>query len=208
MKIIIGITGASGAIYGLGALKCLKQLGVEVHAIITSTGEKVIEYECGVKKSELEKYAMVHAINDLFSSLASGSHKADGMIIIPCSMKTLGSIANGTGDNLLARTADVMLKERRKLIIVPREAPYNLIHMRNLVTISEAGGHVLPASPGFYHLPEKTSDLISFILGKAFDLLELEHELFPRWENKEKEIGYKRAITEKILEEINVKRIY
>ncbi|MDW7674117.1 MAG: UbiX family flavin prenyltransferase [Bacillota bacterium] len=181
MRVVVGITGASGSIYGVSTVRVLASLGVEVHVVVTETGEKVIKYECGVTRKDLEKYARWHEINDMFAPIASGSFKCDAMVIVPCSMKTVGSLATGVSDNLMARAADVMMKERRKLIIVPRESPLSTIHLENMLKLSQVGVHILPASPAFYHLPKDMSQLISFVVGKIVDSLGLEHDLFPRW---------------------------
>jgi 4-hydroxy-3-polyprenylbenzoate decarboxylase len=181
MRVIIGITGASGSIYGISTLRVLASLGVETHLVVTKTGEQVINHECGVTRKDLEAYAKWHNIDNLFAPIASGSFKTDAMVIVPCSMRTLGSLASGNGDNLMNRAADVMLKERRKLILVPRETPLSSLHLENMLKLSNAGAHIVPASPAFYHLPQDMSQLISFVVGKVIDTLGIDHNLFPRW---------------------------
>lgn len=181
MRVTIGITGASGSIYGISTLRVLASLGVEVHLVVTKTGEKVIKHECGLTRNDLQAFATWHEIDNLFAPIASGSFKTDAMVIVPCSMRTLGSLAAGVSDNLMNRAADVMLKERRKLILVPRETPLSSIHLENMLKLSKAGAHIVPASPAFYHLPQDMSQLVSFVVGKVIDVLGLDHDLFTRW---------------------------
>lgn len=181
-KLIVGVTGASGSIYALNLLQVLVDTGNEVNLIMTEMGEKVLAYECNLRREELPKGVKVHANNNLFSSLASGSSRIDGMIIVPCSMNTLGQIAHGTGDSLLARAAQVTLKERRPLIVVPREMPYNLIFLENMLKLAQAGALILPASPGFYHHPRTIEDLVQHVVGRIMDQLGIEHSLYRRWE--------------------------
>jgi 4-hydroxy-3-polyprenylbenzoate decarboxylase len=187
-KYIIGMTGASGSIYGVRLIEELLKMGNEVHIIITDSGRKVLEYETDytveLLKSHLEQFKgdnKIQDIDDLFAATASGSFRTDGMVVLPCSMATLGEIANGVSKNLLGRSADVCLKERRKLIIVPRETPLNTIHLKNMVSLSEAGALILPAMPGFYHKPETIDDMINFIVGKVMDSLGIENDLFDKW---------------------------
>lgn len=182
--LVIGITGASGAIYAYTLVETLLSLGREVDIIITPTGEKVLAYECGKDINTFSRGVRVHAINNLFSPLASGSFRTEGMVIIPCSMNTLGLLASGTGDHLLARAAQVTLKEHRPLIVVPRETPYNIINLENMLRLAKAGGMILPASPGFYHHPQTVQDLVNHIVGRVLDQLDIEHDLFKRWEGK------------------------
>ena len=181
MRIIVGVTGASGALYGYSLIRYLAHTGIEVHAVYTPMGEKVLHYECGLGLDEVRKYACLHANDDLFSSIASGSFKTKGMVVVPCSMHTLGYLANGGGEDLLTRAADVTLKERRNLVIVPREAPVNAIHLGNMLKLVQSGAVILPASPAFYHHPQTMSDLIAFVLGKIMDSLDIDHQLFKRW---------------------------
>ena len=162
---ILGITGASGAIYAPRLLRHLKDLNVEVHLVITEHGKQVVAYE---------------GQQDLFS-LASGSFRHRGMIIAPCTMATLGKIANGIGDTLLARAADVCLKERRKLIVVPRETPMHAIHFQNQKTLSDLGAIVLPANPSFYLKPQSIDDLVDTVLARVLDHLGLDHPVRHRW---------------------------
>lgn len=181
-RIIVGITGASGSIYAYTLIEALAAIGWDVEVILTWMGEKVLAYECGVETKAFSPGIHVHAIDDLFSTLASGSFRTEGMVIIPCSMNTLGLLATGTGDNLLARAAQVTLKERRPLVVVPREMPYNIIHLENMLRLARAGGIILPASPGFYHFPQSMDDLIRHVVGRVLDQLGIEHALYKRWE--------------------------
>lgn len=189
-KYIVGITGASGSIYGIRLIEELLKSGNEVHIIITDSGKQVLNYETDYTVDLLIKHLeefgsniKIHDIDNLFAATASGSFKTDGMIILPCSMSTVGEIANGMSKNLLGRSADVCLKERRKLIVVPRETPFNTIHLKNMLSLTEAGAVILPAMPGFYHKPETIEDMIDFVVGKVMDTLGIENNLFKKWGN-------------------------
>lgn len=184
MRIIVGITGASGSLYGYTLVRALHQLGIETHLIVTEMGVKVMQYECGIKLEDLKEYATIHSDDNLFASVASGSFKTDGMAIVPCSMNTLGAIANGVGDKLITRAASVVMKERRKFIIVPREAPFSLIHLKNMTTLAEAGVTIMPASPGFYHRPTEIWELINFMVARILDDLGIDNQLIERWGEK------------------------
>lgn len=187
MKLIIGITGCSGVTYGLKLIKACKDLDMETDLILSPTAEKIIEMETDENLEELRDSATrSYNYDEMGAEIASGSVQTDGMAIIPCSMKTLGSIANGISDNLITRAADVTLKEERKLVLVPRETPLNQINLKNMVKLSEAGGTILPAAPGFYHSPESVEDLVNFIVGKVLDQFEIEHGLYQSWEGMEK----------------------
>lgn len=183
-RILVGITGASGSLYGYTLIRALHQLGIETHVIATDMGEKVMQFECGVKLKDLGGYATIHSNQNLFASVASGSFQTDGMVIVPCSMNTLGAIANGVGDTLLSRAASVVLKERRNFIIVPREAPLHLIHLRNMTSLAEAGACIMPASPGFYHKPTEIWELANFMVARILDMLDIDHQLLERWGEK------------------------
>lgn len=183
MRIIVGITGASGSIYGLRLIEVLKRFGCEVHAVVTDSGWQVLDYECGMAKTAFEKKVdMLHDIKNIGATIASGSFFSDAMVVAPCSMKTLGCIANGISDNLLTRAADVTLKENRQLILLPREAPFHAIHLENMLKLARLGVQIIPACPGFYHRPETLDDLINMMVGKICDALKLQHDLFPRWQ--------------------------
>lgn len=180
-RIIVGITGASGALYGYSLVRALHQLGIETHLIITEMGGRVLQFECGISMEALKPYAEIHSNKNLFASVASGSFLTDGMVVVPCSMNTLGSLANGVGDTLLSRAASVVLKERRQLIVVPREAPFHLIHLQNMTRLAEAGACIMPASPGFYHKPKEIWELVNFMSGRILDMLGIDHALLQRW---------------------------
>lgn len=181
MRLVVAITGASGVVYGKRLLEVLEGKS-ETHLIISRAGEKLIEHELETTKRELEKLAShVYDEDDLCAPLASGSFMTDGMVIIPCSMKTLAGVAHGYSENLILRAADVALKERRRLILVPRETPLSSVHLRNLLELSMQGVVIVPAMPAFYHRPKTVEDLVDFVVGKVLDSLGLEHELYKRW---------------------------
>lgn len=187
MKIIVGISGASGVIYGVRLLEVLKKNNVTTNLIVTGAAEKIINLELGKPLKQIKALATVSYRNDnLLAPIASGSCRTDGMIIVPCSMKTLGGIANGFSSNLLLRAADVTLKQHKTLIIVTRETPQNLIHLENMVKLAEAGAIIMPACPAFYHKPKSICDLVDFMIGKILDLLGIEHNLYTRWKGIEK----------------------
>jgi 4-hydroxy-3-polyprenylbenzoate decarboxylase len=167
LRILVCLTGASGAIYGVKTLRALKNLGHEVHLIISKWGEKTLEHETGMKAKELSQEAdFVYDEQDLTAGPASGSFHLDSMIITPCSMKTLAGIAHGYADNLIARAADCSLKEKRPLVLLLRETPVNLIHVKNMQSVIEAGGVVFPASPAFWHRPESIDELLDALVDR------------------------------------------
>lgn len=183
VRIIVGITGASGAVYGLRLIEVLKEAGCEIHAVVSEPGWQVLEYECGISRQEIaSKVDFIHDINNIAACIASGSFKTDAMVVVPCSMRTLGGIANGIADNLLGRAADVMLKEGRKLILVPRETPFNAIHLGNMLKLAQLGVRIVPACPGFYHRPGSLQEVIDMMVGKICDTIGIDHDLFPRWQ--------------------------
>jgi len=186
IKIIVGITGSSGVIYGIKLLYFLKKSEIETHIVLSKWAEKNIEIETDESVVEVKKLASFeYKENDMAASISSGSFKTDGMIIIPCSMKTLASIANGYDDNLISRAASVTIKENRKLVIVPRETPLSQIHLSNMLKLAKIGVTILPAMPGFYHRPKTINDLILHIVGKTLDQFEINNEVFKRWKNNE-----------------------
>lgn len=191
---VVAITGASGSIYGLRLISELLRSGSRVSLLLTDAGRQVLKHEVDLdwstesqqQRHQVQEYFASIAvdsldIDDFWTGSASGSNPADGMIVMPCSMGTAGRIAAGLSSNLLERAADVMLKERRQLILVPRETPFNTIHLENLLRLAQAGAVILPAMPGFYHGPGSISDLVDFVVGKVLDQLALDHELFKRW---------------------------
>jgi len=182
VRIIVAITGASGVIYGKRMLEVLRSKNVETHLIISKAGEKVIEHELDTSKSNLKKLAnYVYDMDDWSAPIVSGSFKTDGMVIIPCSVKTLAGIAHGYSDNIILRAADVTLKEKRKLIIVPRETPLSAIHLRNMLELAEENVTIVPAMPAYYHEPKGIDDLVDFVVGKVLDLLGIKHTLTRGW---------------------------
>ena len=181
MRIILGITGASGAIYGYTLLRLLYTKGIQTDLILTSMGEKVLQYECGIARPDLEKYAVLYDDNDLFAPIASGSCLYDGMVVAPCSMNTLSLMANGLGGTLLTRCASVTLKERRSLILLTRETPLNTIQIENMLSAARAGAVIMPASPGFYQKPKQMSELIAGVVYRVLDQLGIPAEEASRW---------------------------
>ncbi len=181
---IVAITGASGSCYGIRLLEALIAQGLEPHVVVSPAGRQVMAVELG--SGELKDHLGPHGwreedVRDLSSPLASGSFQTPGMVIIPCSTGTLGSVAHGISSNLIHRAAEVCLKERRRLIVVPRETPLSEITLRNMLTLAEAGAHVVPASPGFYHRPASMQDLVDFVVARVLDLMEVPHTLSRRW---------------------------
>jgi 4-hydroxy-3-polyprenylbenzoate decarboxylase len=182
MQIIVGISGASGGIYAVRLLKILGDLNVKTHLVITKNGERIIELETGFSKNEIINLATyLYDIKDLTSPIASGSFRTNGMVIIPCSMKTLAGIAIGYSSNLLLRAADVTLKEKRPLVLVPRETPLSVIHLENMCKAARAGAIILPAMPAFYNKPKSIDELVNYIIGKILDIFEIQHNLYKRW---------------------------
>jgi flavin prenyltransferase len=183
LKILIGMNGASGAIYGIRILQVLSGIkDVETHLIVSAAAERTIELETEFKACDVKAMADYHyPVDDIGATLASGSFLHDGMIVAPCSMKTLAALAHSYTDNLIARAADVTLKERRRLLLLVRETPLHLGHLRNMVSVTEMGAIVMPPVPAFYHKPRAIQDIIDHAAGKALDLFGIEHNLFRRW---------------------------
>jgi 4-hydroxy-3-polyprenylbenzoate decarboxylase len=182
-RLIIAITGATGAVYGVRLLELLRATpGIETHLMISEAGVLNLHQELDMKRKEVEALAhVVHNVRDVGAAIASGSFQSDGMIIAPCSMKTLASVAHGFADNLIARAADVVLKERRRLLLMVRETPFNLAHLRNMTAVTEMGGIIFPPLPGFYHKPQSIAEMVDHTLGRVLDLFDIEHTLTPRW---------------------------
>ncbi|MBX7243986.1 MAG: UbiX family flavin prenyltransferase [Candidatus Sumerlaeaceae bacterium] len=196
-RIIMGVSGASGAIYGRMLLDELEKLGTEIHLIVSPTSHIVMREELGITfpadRFDPSKFLgrkvkpgqiVLHNDADLAAGPASGSFRSAGMVVCPCSMKTLGSLASGTGSSLVTRAADACLKERRRLVLVPRETPLNLIHLRNMTTLTEAGAVILPAMPGFYHRPTTIEELARHLVLKILDSLGVEHHIGYRWKDE------------------------
>lgn len=183
MMIVVAITGASGVIYGIRLLEVLKDLKIENSLIISDAAKTVIKSETDWELESIKKLAdNYYEFDDLTASINSGSFKFDSLAIVPCSMKTLSSIANGYGNNTITRVADVSLKERRPTVIVPRETPLRTAHIKNMLTLSQEGAIILPAMPGFYSNHNTVDDQINFVVGKILDSLDIENNLFKRWE--------------------------
>nr|WP_246542039.1 UbiX family flavin prenyltransferase [Collimonas antrihumi] len=180
---IVGITGATGVIYGVRLLQLLRDIpGVESHLMISDAGVLNLHQELDMRRKQVEALAHVaHNVRDIGAAIASGSFQSDGMIIAPCSMKTLAAVANGLSDNLITRAADVVLKERRRLVLMVRETPFNLAHLRNMTSVTEMGGVIFPPLPGFYHRPQSIAEMVDHTLGRVLDLFAIQHTLTPRW---------------------------
>ena len=187
-RIVVGISGASGVIYGVRILELLRETNFETHLIISKAGRLNIEIETNYKPEAVEEMAeFTHDYRDMAAPLASGSFLTDGMVVVPCTIKSLSAIANSYNENLLVRTADVTLKEKRKLALVVRETPLHVGHLRLMTMAAEMGAHLLPPVPSFYHQPETIDDIINQTIGKVFDYLGIQHELFTRWGEERKE---------------------
>ncbi|NML60570.1 UbiX family flavin prenyltransferase [Massilia sp. RP-1-19] len=182
-RLVVAITGATGAVYGVRLLQQLAATpGVETHLVVTDAAALTLHQEMGMQRRDVEALAhVVHKNRDIGASIASGSFQSDGMIVAPCSMKTLAAVAHGLSDNLVARAADVVLKERRRLVLMVRETPFNLAHLRNMTAVTEMGGIVFPPLPSFYHKPASIEEMVDHTVGRVIDLFGLEHGLAPRW---------------------------
>jgi polyprenyl P-hydroxybenzoate/phenylacrylic acid decarboxylase-like protein len=183
-RIIVAITGAAGSVYGVRLLEELrKNQAVETHLIVSRAGFLNVATEINMRRGELESMAdVVHSDRDIGATIASGSYKTDGMIVAPCSMKTLAAIATGLADNLVSRAADVVLKERRRLVLMVRETPLNLAHLRNMTMVTEMGGVIFPPVPSFYAKLESLDAMVSQTVGRVLDLFDIESGLVRRWE--------------------------
>lgn len=181
-RIIVGVSGASGAIYAYRLIQVLADSGIEVHFVASKAGLEVLEYECSLTMVRLTQMVhKVYDVNRIDSAIASGSFPCEAMVVVPCSMKTLGSLANGIAGNLLTRAADVTLKEGRKLVLVTRETPMHAIHLENMLKLSHAGARIVPACPGFYHRPKTIEELVDMMVSKICDTLNVNNDLFKRW---------------------------
>ena len=183
-RLIVGITGATGAVYGVEILKVLKSVsGWESHVILSDAGALNLWHELGMRRKELEKLADVaYHPKDIAATIASGSYLTEGMVIAPCSMKTLAAVAHAHADDLVSRAADVVLKERRRLVLVPRETPLNLAHLRNMVAVTEMGGIIFPPVPAFYAEPRTLDDLVAHTVGRVLDLFGVRLPKLKRWQ--------------------------
>lgn len=198
-RLVIAITGASGAVYAHRLIQLVVAQGIQTHLVVSPLGQRLLHDELGLEgltpsglaslaglpdDSEKPENLILHNFRDVGATIASGSFQHDGMIVVPCSSNSLGSIASGVGQNLVHRAAHVTLKERRKLVLVHREMPLSLIDIRNMQTVTEAGAIMCPAQPGFYMLPQTIEDLVDFVVGRVLDLVDVEHDLNIRWSEK------------------------
>ena len=188
-RIVVGISGASGVTYGVRLLSVLRETDYETHLVISKSGELNIKIETDYKPDEVKAMAdHVYDHKDVAASLASGSFLTAGMVVAPCTIKTLSGIANSYNENLLVRAADVTLKERRKLVLVVRETPLHKGHLRLMTMAADMGAHILPPVPSFYHMPKTIEDIIDQTIGKIFDFLGIEHNLFNRWGEDQRDL--------------------
>ena len=182
-RLIVAITGATGAVYGVRLLQVLRDMqDIETHLLVSDAGVLSLHQELDLSRKEVEALADVsYSVRDVGASIASGSFRFDGMVVAPCSMKTLAAVAHGLSDNLITRAADVTLKERRRLVLMVRETPFNLAHLRNMTAITEMGGIIFPPLPAFYQRPQSIAEMIDHTVGRVLDLLAIEHGMTPRW---------------------------
>jgi len=183
-RVVVALTGASGAIYGVRLLEQLRRTaGVETHLMISDAAALNLHHELETRRKDIEALAdHVHSVRDIGACVASGSFRAEGMVIVPCSMKTLASVAHGLCDNLITRAADVMLKERRRLVLMVRETPFNLAHLRNMTLVTEMGGIIFPPVPALYQRPANIIDMVDHTIGRVLDMLEIDQTLAPEWQ--------------------------
>lgn len=181
-RIIVGMTGASGAVYGVRVLEVLRELGVETHLVMSKAAELTLTYETDLKPKDVKSLASVaHPVGDVGAACSSGSFRTDGMIVAPCSMRSLAEIATGATSTLLTRAADVVLKERRRLVLLVRETPLTNVHLRNMLTVSEMGAVVAPPMPAFYSRPDSIEDMVDHTVGRTLDLFGLDAGIVRRW---------------------------
>jgi flavin prenyltransferase len=184
-RIIVGITGATGAIFGLRLLEALKAAEVETHLVLSTWGRKTVEHETGLTLADLQARAsVVHGSENMAATISSGSFRTEGMIIAPCSMRTTAAIAHGNGDNLVHRAADVVLKERRRLVLVPRETPLSEVHLENLLKLARMGVCILPPMPAFYNRPASLDDMVDHIVARVLDQFGIDASFARRWDGQ------------------------
>jgi 4-hydroxy-3-polyprenylbenzoate decarboxylase len=182
-RIIVAITGATGAIFGVRLLEALKAAQVETHLVLSKWGQQTVEHETGLALADLEqRAAVVHGTGNMAATISSGSFRTDGMVIAPCSMRTVGAIAHSNGDNLVHRAADVVLKERRKMVLVPRETPLSEIHLENLLKLARMGVVILPPVPAFYNRPASIDDIVNHVVARVLDQFDIEASFARRWD--------------------------
>ena len=186
-RIIIGIAGASGAVYGARLLQVLRDVpGIETHLVVSDAGWRNLQHEIDMDRPAVEALGhQVHDVNNGGAAIARGSFQCHAMVVAPCSMRTLAAIAHGLADNLLTRAADVALKERRRLVLLVRESPLHLTHLRNMVAVTEMGGIICPPLPAFYLRPQTVGEVVDYSVARALDLIDVPHDLAPRWEGLE-----------------------
>jgi len=183
MRLVVGLTGSSGIVYGVRMLEVLKRYKVDIHLIMTEWAKKCLSLETDYDFKHVRSLAAHYSdASNMAASVSSGTYKTDGMIIIPCSMKTLSSVANGYEETLVARAAGVTIKESRRLVMVPRETPLTSIHLENMLKLARIGVVILPAMPGFYNKPKSVDDMLDHVIGKCLDQFGIDHDLFKRWE--------------------------
>jgi 4-hydroxy-3-polyprenylbenzoate decarboxylase len=182
-RIVVAVSGASGAVYGVRLLQLLRAIdGVQTHLVVSDAGWLNVQQELGMPRAEVEALAdLVYPVGNVGSPIASGSFQCDGMVVAPCSMRTLAAVALGLSDNLITRAADVMLKERRRLILMVRETPLNLAHLHNMTSVTEMGGIIFPPVPGFYHRPKSITEMVDHSVSRVIDLLGLPQPEASRW---------------------------
>ena len=183
-RLIVAITGATGAIYGVRLLQVLQGVrGVETHLLMSPAGVMNLQHELDIGRADVEALAdVVHNVRDVGACIASGSFASTGMVVAPCSMKTLAAVAHGLSDNLITRAADVVLKERRRLVLMVRETPFNLAHLRNMTSVTEMGGVIFPPLPGFYQRPASMEEMVDHTLGRVLDMFGISMQLTPEWQ--------------------------
>ena len=183
-RIIVAISGASGAVYGVRLLQVMREMaGIETHLVVSEAGWRNLHHELDMERASVEALAdQVHDVHNVGAAIASGSFQCNGMVVAPCSMRTLAAVAHGLADNLIARAADVVLKERRRLVLMVRESPLHLVHLRNMISVTEMGGIICPPLPAFYLRPQSVSDIVDYSVARALDLLDVPHTLAPRWQ--------------------------
>ncbi|MBI2319704.1 MAG: UbiX family flavin prenyltransferase [Betaproteobacteria bacterium] len=184
-RIIVGITGATGAIFGVRLLEALRAAEIETHLVISKWGQQTIEHETGLTLQQVKELASVcHSTGNMGATISSGSYFTDGMAIVPCSMRTLAAVAHGYGEDLVHRAADVVLKERRKLVLVPRETPLSEVHLENMLKLARQGVAIVPPMPAFYNRPQSVDDIVNHIVARVLDQFAIPAELAKRWDGK------------------------
>jgi 4-hydroxy-3-polyprenylbenzoate decarboxylase len=183
MILIVGITGATGVIYGIRLLEVLANIkNIDTHLVISEAAETIIKYETNRTLEDIQRLANhTYDIQEISAPISSGSFKTDGMIVVPCTIKTMSALSNSYNENLIIRAGDVILKERRKLVLVVRESPLHLGHIRSMERLTEMGAIILPPVPAFYTFPKSVQDIVDYTVGKILDIFDIQHDLFPRW---------------------------